>query len=133
MQQTIQFEKATPVDNRKTGVAFICFDDQLMNYSSNLKFATPTSNWRKIQKIFKLGDYGGSFDPEQLQACIDEVKSEISFKYLSDPDCMDAIYKKTYDVDNATIIFEKLEKIIEAAKAANTRIKIMTADYICML
>ena len=130
MQQYIEFEKTTPVDSRKTGVALICFEDQLMNYSSNLKFITKTSNWRKVQMSLKLGDYGGSFDPEQLQTCIDEVKSEISVKYLSDPDCMDAIYKKTYDIDNATIIIEKLEKLIEAAKSGNTRIKIMTADYI---
>ena len=77
-QRFIEFDKqvkANTSDNRKMGVSFICFEDQLMNFSSNLRFSTSTSNCRNLQQAIGMGDYGGVLDPERIINGIIKIKS----------------------------------------------------------
>jgi hypothetical protein len=132
-QQYIDFgnkEKATPIDNRKIGVAFICFEDMLMNYSSDLKFSTSTSNWRKVQNILGMGDYGGSLDPQHMIQSLEKISCEIGMASLSDPNCLDAIILKLYDIENGTVIFHKLFAIATAAAYAETKVRVMTGSFV---
>ena len=130
-QQTIDFgDKAKSQDNRKIGVAFVCFEDQLMNSSSDLRFSTSTSNWRNVQQALGLGDYGGSFDPDAILEKLQDVKDVVSAQGLNDGDPMDGIIKKSYKIENGTQIFGRLEKIAITAQHAGTKVRIMTGQFI---
>jgi hypothetical protein len=123
-------EKDTPIDNRKVGVSFICFEDMLMNYSSDLKFSTSTSNWRKVQNVLEMGDYGGSLDPQYIIKSLDKINCEIGIASLDDPNCLDAIILKLYDIENGTLIFQKLFSIAVAAIQAKTKVRVMSGFFV---
>jgi hypothetical protein len=132
-QKFIEFDKqvkANTSDNRKTGVSFICFEDPLMNYSSNLRFSTSTSNCRNLQQAIKMGDYGGVLDPERTLHGILEIKEYALSQSLVDPDCIDAIIKKKYGFDEGVTLLIKLEEICVAALFAGTQIRIMNGQFI---
>ena len=134
-QQTIDFGKAekSTQDNRKIGVAFICFEDQMMNYSSDLRFSTSTSNWRNVQQALRLGDYGGSFDPDSILKALQDVKDVVSAQALNDPSDMDDVIKKSYKIEHGTQMFGKLERIAIAAQEAGSKIRVMTGQFIGQL
>ena len=132
-QKFIEFDKqvkATTSDNRKTGVSFICFEDQLMNFSSNLRFSTSTSNCRNLQQAIGMGDYGGVLDPERIINGITKIKEYITFQSLLDADCLDAIIQKKFGFDNGVILLNKFEEISMAAIVAKTHIRIMNGQFI---
>jgi len=131
-QQTIDFgDKAKAgYDNRKVGVAFICFEDQLMNSSSDLRFSLSTSNWRNVQQALRMGDYGGSFDPETILEKLQDIKDVVSAQSLGDGDSLDDIIKKSYKISNGSEIFGLLEKAAIAAQHAGTKVKVMTGKFI---
>jgi len=132
-QQFIEFDKqvkATTSDNRKSGVSFICFEDPLMNYSSNLRFSMSTSNCRNLQQAIEMGDYGGVLDPERTLNGILKIKEYITSQSLIDPDCLEAIIQKKYGFDNGLLLISKLEEIAIASLFAGTKIRIMNGQFI---
>lgn len=134
-QQLIQFDsierKATPTDNRKIGVAFVCFEDQIMNFSSDLKFSTTTKNWRNLQQALALGDYGGSFDPQSILNSLDEIDFQVNCAALNCHDSIDEIIFKKYKVENGVKLLNSLRKISEVAMHAGTNVRVMTAKFLC--
>jgi hypothetical protein len=117
-------------DNRKIGVAFICFEDQLMNYSSNHRFSTPTSNWRALQQALQLGDYGGSFDPDYVITSIDSLIEMVHQKQLYENIDLDEIYKKHYGVIRGTELLKRLRDTAIAAQVAGTKVRAMIGAFV---
>jgi hypothetical protein len=117
-------------DSRKIGVAFICFEDQLMNYSSDLRFSTSTPNWRNAQQALRMGDYGGKLDPTYVLNRIEIIKGIINTYALSSNDSFDEIIEKVYKIKNGSKILEKLEAISIAAQISNTEIRVMIGNFI---
>jgi hypothetical protein len=117
-------------DSRKCGVAFVCFEDQLMNYSSNLRFSTSTKNWRNTQQALKMGDYGGKFDPTYTLQRIDFIKNIVASYMLEGSDSKDVILEKIYNIKNGIEILEKLESICIAAQISNTQLRVMIGDFV---
>jgi len=134
-QQTIDFGKAekSTQDNRRIGVAFICFEDQIMNHSSDLRFSTSTSNWRNVQQALQLGDYGGSFDPDTILKALQDVKDVVAAQALNDPSDMDDVIKKSYKIEHGTQMLGKLEGIAIAAQEAGSKIRVMSGQFIGQL
>jgi hypothetical protein len=122
--------KKQPVDNRKIGVAFVCFEDSLMNGSSNLKFSTSTSNWRNVQQALGLGDYGGTFSPDLLISEIKKIRQDIEIKSSQDANLHNEMFEKHYKIKDGIIVINKLAKIAKVAKVANTRVKVITAAFV---
>ena len=131
-QLSIDFGKAekSTYDNRKIGMAFICFEDQLMNYSSDLKFSTSTSNWRNFQKRLGLGDYGGKFNPEVVLDCIAKLIDEVESKQLSHVENLDKLYDLVLGLENSMKLIHALKKISEVAKVAGTEVRVMIGKVI---
>lgn len=117
-------------DTRKVGMAFVCFEDQLMNFSSNLRFSTPTSNWRALQNALHLGDYGGSFNPEYVLQSIDKFVEEVESMQLSENIDMSELYKKHFKITNAKELIKRLKNISIAAQVANTNVRVMIGAFI---
>lgn len=134
-QQLIEYDsipnKAIPKDNRKIGVAFVCFEDQQINFSSNLKFSTTTKNWRNLQCELKLGDYGGSFKPESVLYSLEEFEYRVNILALNDSRGIDEIIFSNFNITNGTIIINKLRHISQAALYIGTNVRVMTAEFIC--
>ena len=131
-QQTIDFGDKAKVgyDNRKIGVSFICFEDQLMNSSSDLRFSMSTSNWRNVQQALQMGDYGGSLDPKTILERLQDIKDVVSAQSLGDGDPLDDIIKKSYKISHGSEIFGLLEKTAIAAQEAGTKVRVMNGKFI---
>lgn len=131
-QQVIDFgeKPKSTYDNRKTGVTFICFEDQLMNSSSDLRFSMATSNWRNVQQALQLGDYGGHMDPQHILDRIQDIRYDIGLLALGDGGEIDTIIKNKYNFSNGTEVLNRLEKCAIAADVAGTQVRVMNGKFI---
>jgi hypothetical protein len=128
-QQSIDFKTPEVQGPKKVNVAFVCFEDQTMNGSSDLLFSMPSQNWRNIQTHLKMG-FLGSFDPDVILQSLQTIQDAISGKALSSTEETDKVIKQHLGIENGTAVLGKLNAISVAAQSGNTKVRVMLGNFI---